>query len=731
MSEESLQAKPLRSSGVLIGLVAGIATGVFLGQLCEPLGVVADGFVALLQMTVLPYIVVSLIGSLGRLTLRQSRKLAAVGGAVLLVLWTIALLTVVVVSLVFFSSRQSAAFFSTATFDPPKQINLVEMFVPANIFHALANNVVPAVVTFCIFVGVALIGSPNKQAAIDLLDFWSAVLARVNRTIARLTPLGVFFISAHAAGTMSFAELKSLQLYLAIYTFAALLLTFVALPLFVSACTPFRYREVLAVTQNAMVTAFATGKLVLTLPLLIEQTERLFASRKESLAGLGDGRLPPSVDVLYPLAYPFPHLGKLLSLLFIPFAAWFLGTPMSVDEYPQFLVIGLTSYFAGPVAATTFLLEFTHLPHDMFQLFLVGSLICGRLGDALGGMHLAAFTLLTGSVLAGWFEFNRLRFVRFLFVTSVMGAAVFAVLHLGLGYSMRFVATKEEVLAHLRLLESPVEFVTLDSPVPNPDPLRPGETLLERVRRRGVLRVGFCDDKLPFAYYDAQRQLVGFDIMMAHLLARDLNVRLEFVSFERTTLAQQIRADHFDVAMSGLHGTIERAESLLHTEPYLDVTLALVVPDYRARSFRSLQEMRKIDRLKIGFVDISGPFAARLHELLPNAELVAMNSNQQFFETSSASVDALLISAESGAVFTLLYPSFEVVIPEGRRVAIPLFYVVGAQDTDMRDFLDYWVMLKRKDGSLQEQFDHWILGRDPHGKPPRWSIVRDVLGWVK
>ena len=145
MSEESLQAKPLRSSGVLIGLVAGIATGVFLGQLCEPLGVVADGFVALLQMTVLPYIVVSLIGSLGRLTLRQSRKLAAVGGAVLLVLWTIALLTVVVVSLVFFSSRQSAAFFSTATFDPPKQINLVEMFVPGTFVlpRAMSNAALP------------------------------------------------------------------------------------------------------------------------------------------------------------------------------------------------------------------------------------------------------------------------------------------------------------------------------------------------------------------------------------------------------------------------------------------------------------------------------------------------------------------------------------------------------------------------------------------------------------
>jgi Na+/H+-dicarboxylate symporter len=42
------------SRKILVGLGAGIATGLLLGELVAPLKIVADGFVKLLQMTVLP-----------------------------------------------------------------------------------------------------------------------------------------------------------------------------------------------------------------------------------------------------------------------------------------------------------------------------------------------------------------------------------------------------------------------------------------------------------------------------------------------------------------------------------------------------------------------------------------------------------------------------------------------------------------------------------------------------
>ena len=55
------------SSRIFLGLLAGVATGLFLGELAAPLKVLGDIFVKLLQITVLPYIVVSLVAGIGQM----------------------------------------------------------------------------------------------------------------------------------------------------------------------------------------------------------------------------------------------------------------------------------------------------------------------------------------------------------------------------------------------------------------------------------------------------------------------------------------------------------------------------------------------------------------------------------------------------------------------------------------------------------------------------------------
>jgi hypothetical protein len=170
---------------------------------------------------------------------------------------------------------------------------------------------------------------------------------------------------------------------------------------------------------------------------------------------------------------------------------------------------------------------------------------------------------------------------------------------------------------------------------------------------------------------------------------------------------------------------------MLHTSPYMDVTLALVVPDYRVREFRSLESLQDVEDLKIGFVDLSRGFVSRLRKALPQVELVELGRNHDFFESEWSELDALLISAESGSAFTLLYPNFEVVVPDDLQVKLPLFYAIGARDTDARDFMEHWISLRRDDGTTTDYYDHWILGKTPAPSRPRWCIVRDVLHWVE
>ena len=445
---------------ILIGLLAGIAVGIFFGEYCAVFKAVGQAFIGLLQMTVLPYITIALIANIGRLSVASSRRFAICAIGVLLFFWLLAIVGLVVMPWAFPEWR-SAAFFSTSLLKPPSGINFVELFIPANPFHALANNVIPAVVLFSICLGAAIIGMKNKQAILDQLDFLTRALGRVNSFVVRLTPYGIFAIVADTAGTLSITEFGRLQAYLVVYSVAVAVMCFWLLPMLVAACTPFSYREVMVASRDAMITAFATAKLFVVLPLLIEQSKDLL-HRHELVNSEADAE----AEALVPLAYPFPNAGKLLSLLFIPFTAWFVDHPLDLSDYPQFISAGVLSYFGSPTIAMPFLLDLHEQPADMFQLFLAAGVYGSRVGDMLGAMHLLAFTLICTCLLNGWLK---IRLGRVLFVlASTLGLTLCAVVGTRalLATTLRDLDNREAVIANMQLLLYPSTTVDPQNPIP-------------------------------------------------------------------------------------------------------------------------------------------------------------------------------------------------------------------------------------------------------------------------
>ena len=157
------------STKILVGLVSGVIVGLFLGEQAGVLKMVADGFVKLLQMMVLPYITISIITSLGTLRYDQLKTLGLRAGAVLIGLWCFALVFMFLIPLAF-PAVETASFFSTTLVERRPPFNFVDLFIPSNPFYSLANNIVPAVVLFSVFLGVALIGVERKQMLLDVFD---------------------------------------------------------------------------------------------------------------------------------------------------------------------------------------------------------------------------------------------------------------------------------------------------------------------------------------------------------------------------------------------------------------------------------------------------------------------------------------------------------------------------------------------------------------------------------
>ena len=191
---------------ILTGLFLGVFTGLFLGEIAAPFSVAGNIFIGLLQMTVLPYIVVSLIGNIGGITWSERRGLLVAGISVLAVLLVLGIIVLVAVPIAF-PVWDSASFFSSSLIIPPKIFDLVDLYIPSNPFASLANNVVPAAVLFSILLGVGISGIPGKQGLLKAMDVLASGLNEINKMVIKLTPAGVFAIAAGTAGTISLTEM--------------------------------------------------------------------------------------------------------------------------------------------------------------------------------------------------------------------------------------------------------------------------------------------------------------------------------------------------------------------------------------------------------------------------------------------------------------------------------------------------------------------------------------------
>jgi Na+/H+-dicarboxylate symporter len=228
------------SAKIAAGLTLGIAFGVFVGERASILSVIADGYIKLLQMTVLPYVTVSIIAGLGALNTGQAVALVKRVGFVLVLFWAAALAMVFVFPLMF-PPRVTASFFSSSLIQDREPFDFLTLYIPANPFNSLANNIVPAVVLFSVIIGAALMNIPGKARLLDVLAVVNGAVVKATHFIVALTPYGAFAIAAVVAGTLSVAEFERLQVYIISYVGMSLLISFWLLPGLVAALTPVPY----------------------------------------------------------------------------------------------------------------------------------------------------------------------------------------------------------------------------------------------------------------------------------------------------------------------------------------------------------------------------------------------------------------------------------------------------------------------------------------------------------
>jgi ABC-type amino acid transport substrate-binding protein len=542
--------------------------------------------------------------------------------------------------------------------------------------------------------------------------------------VVKTAPLGIFALAAAAAGTIRLEEFDAIQVYVWGYLAMALLLCFAVLPMLISVVTGIGFRRVFTVTRDALVTGFATGSLLVILPLLSEACMELLAER-----GVDSQDEVAMVDVVVPTAFNLPSVGMLLTMSFVFFGAWMFDSPLALGQYPVFAGLAVVTAFGGWTIAIPALLDVFRLPAEIFDLYPLVDVVTGRFSVVAAALQLVAVTLIVVGALAG---LSKLRWPRLLRFGAVTVALMLATV-IGLGAVLDR-TTGQEYVGYLSLVErtpllEEVAAREAEGVPPGLSSEQRGTDRLDLIRSRGWLRVGYVENRLPFAFRNEEAVVVGLDAELARGMATDLEVGVEFVRLSAENAVTALGQGSVDMVMSGLVMEPSRARLVRFSIPYMDVTAAFLVPDHLRHEFSSPEALRSRRQVRIGIYPSVRYERDLTRHFLPNAELVTGTSARPFVE-GEVDVEAILLSAEEAAAWTLVYPAYSVAVPFPEWKA-PVAVAMATAPSDLNGFVDAWLELAKRDGTVDRYFSYWVMGEEPPERHvPRWSILRDVLGWV-
>lgn len=98
---------------------------------------------------------------------------------------------------------------------------------------------------------------------------------------------------------------------------------------------------------------------------------------------------------------------------------------------------------------------------------------------------------------------------------------------------------------------------------------------LADIQSSGVVRIIVFGDVPPFGSQNVNRELEGFDIDMANMVAEALGVKLELVQATAANRIPYLLTDRADMNIAAMSVTPERARQVMYSAPYADTSLAV------------------------------------------------------------------------------------------------------------------------------------------------------------
>ncbi|MEW6144547.1 MAG: cation:dicarboxylase symporter family transporter [Thermodesulfobacteriota bacterium] len=713
---------------VIIGLVLGIFAGLFFGEYCRVLAPVGSVFVMLLEAVLYPFLVSSLIYGLGKMSPENFGKLFRRGWHYYILLWAVTL-SALAILIRAFPVASPLLIDPAGSGDSASQF--LELIIPKNLFVDFTSNFVPAVVVFSILLGLAVQRIEKKASTLELFDVVSKSCLLIWKGIIKFSPIAVFALFANLFGTITVTQLDNLVAYLLLFIAASLILTFWIVPGMVSAFIGFPVTRIIREMREGVFMSAVTMLPVTSIPYIFQAVDRF----TEELNFDKNDEFGIKETVLS-FSYPLTQIGNLFVYLFMGFCIFYYKHPVNFLDQLLMPVLSLLSSFGTPIATLNSIsfmsswLGFTQNTTDLYVELMTITRYFQVIASVAGIFFI--------TVVVTFAFFKRIRFSKSRFAIHlalpfiVLSAASYGIYELEawlspkrpnpyLSYSLP-AGTGDGVNATV--------YKDRDAALKAGahDPGAGGGSLFSHIQSTGVLRIGYNAAPIPFSYFNDKGELVGYDVSFAYDLARTLNVDPVFVPYTWEGLADDLKAGRFDIAVSGIYITDDRIKDLEVSHPYFESPVVMIAPSEKAGDYVSREKMSRIKDLRIGVFNDT-VLAGFVRETFPEAQVVYVTSLEDMLSFNG--FDALIWTEEQALILASLRPGISVVLTKDLHSPLLFAYMMPPGSDEMLRYINYWLELRGSDGFTERMKEYWFQGKTGAAPEPRWSVIRNVLGWVE
>jgi Na+/H+-dicarboxylate symporter len=283
--------KVLAHPAVQIGIaaVAGLAFGLIAGEWAANLKFIGDMFIRLIQMSIVPLVMASVIvatGSMngagtGRIALRTFKWMLGFSAVAAVLAWLLGELIRPGAGMIF-DGELDAELAGSADEALGWQDTLLN-FVSTNIFDAMSTASMVPIIVFSLLFGLALRAQINKTGdtrVLALIDQIQQVVLSMIRLVMYIAPIGVFCLLAALAGDVGFAVVTSALKYLG-STLLGVLILFALFVVVVTLRTRLNPAKLPGKLAEQTAIAITTTSSAVTFPTVLKNTvEKIGVSQK-------------------------------------------------------------------------------------------------------------------------------------------------------------------------------------------------------------------------------------------------------------------------------------------------------------------------------------------------------------------------------------------------------------------------------------------------------------------